>query len=175
MYSRTPIIISFVCSNFTNNLLSVSQLVDDLNCVVSLFPTHVVLQELNTGRVIGVGKRSEGLYRLKQERESLNQRACVAETPRLELLLLHCHLGHIPFIMLGKLYPKLYSRCSKAKLVCDACEFAKHTTTTYSSIGNRSSSCFDIIHSDVWEPSRITSLSGSRWFVTFIDCHNRMT
>jgi hypothetical protein len=51
--------------NFTNNLLSVSQLVDDLNCVVSLSPTHVVLQELNTGRVIGIGKRIEGLYRLK--------------------------------------------------------------------------------------------------------------
>jgi hypothetical protein len=29
--------------NFTNNLLSVNQLVDDLNCVVSLSPTHVVL------------------------------------------------------------------------------------------------------------------------------------
>jgi hypothetical protein len=52
-------------SNFTNNLLSVNQLVNNLNCVVSLSPTHVVLQELNIGRVIGVGKRSEGLYRLK--------------------------------------------------------------------------------------------------------------
>jgi transposase InsO family protein len=161
--------------NFINNLLSVSQLVDDLNCVVSLSSTHVVLQELNTGRVIGVGKRSEDLYRLKQKRESLNQRACVAETPELELLLLHCRLGHISFIILGKLYPKLYSRCSKAKLVCVACEFAKHTRTTYSSVGNRSSSCFDIVHSDVWGPSRITSPSGSRWFVTFIDCHSRMT
>jgi GAG-pre-integrase domain len=137
--------------NFTNSLLSVSQLVDDLNCVVSLSPTHVVLQELNTRRIIDVGKRSEGLYRLKQGGESLNQRACVAETPELEFLLLHCHLGHIPFIILGKLYPKLYSRCSKTKLVCDACEFVKHMRTTYSSFGNRSSSCFDIVHSDVWE------------------------
>jgi Integrase core domain/GAG-pre-integrase domain len=105
----------------------------------------------------------------------LNQRACVAETPELELLLLHCRLGHIPFTVLGKLYPKLYSKCSKAKLVCDACEFAKHTRTTYPSFGNKNSSCFDIVHSDVWGPSRISSLSGSRWFVTFIDCHSRMT
>jgi hypothetical protein len=73
----------------------------------------------------------------------------VAETPELELLLLHCHLGHIPIIVLGKLYPKLYSRCSKAKLICDACEFAKHTRTTYRSFDNRSFSCFDIVHSDV--------------------------
>jgi hypothetical protein len=100
--------------NFTNNLLSVSQLVDDLNCMVSLFSTHIVLQELNTGRVFGVGKRSESLYRLKQGEESLNQRACVAETPELELLLLHYRLGHVPFSILGKLYPKFYSRCSKA-------------------------------------------------------------
>jgi hypothetical protein len=73
-----------------------ANLVDYLNCVVLLSPTHVVLQELNTGRVIGVGKRSEGLYRLKQGEESLNQRVCVAETPELELFLLHCRLGHIP-------------------------------------------------------------------------------
>jgi hypothetical protein len=50
--------------NFINNLLSVSQLVDDLNCVVFLSPTHVVLQELKIGRVIGIGKRSESVYRL---------------------------------------------------------------------------------------------------------------
>jgi Integrase core domain len=68
----------------------------------------------------------------------------------------------------------LYSKCSKVKLVCDACEFAKHTRTTYPSFSNRSSSCFDIVHSDVWGPSRIYSLSGLRWFVTFIDCHSRM-
>jgi GAG-pre-integrase domain len=99
----------------------------------------------------------------------------VAETPELELLLLHYRLCHIPFSILGKLYPKLYSRCSKAKLVCDVCEFAKHMRTTYPSFGNKSSSCFDIVHSDVWGPLRITSLSGSRWFIIFIDCYSLMT
>jgi transposase InsO family protein len=154
---------------------SVSQLVDDLNCVVSLSPTHVVLQELKTGRVIGIGKRSEGVYRLEQGEENTKQRACLAETPEVELFLLHCRLGHISFIVLGRLYPKLYSRCNKAKLVCDACEFAKHTRTIYPFVGNRSSSCFDIVHSDVWGPARVASPSGLRWFVTFIDCHSRMT
>jgi hypothetical protein len=135
--------------NFTNNLLSISQLVDDLNCVVSLSPTHVVLQELKTGRIIGIGKRSEGVYRLKQGGENTKQRACLAETPEVELFLLYCCFSYIPFIVLGRLYPKLYSRCNKAKLVCDACEFAKHTRTMYPFFGNRSSFCFDIVHSDV--------------------------
>jgi hypothetical protein len=55
--------------------------VDDLNCVVSLSPTHVVLQELKTERVIGIGKSSEGLYRLKQGGEHTKQGTCLAETP----------------------------------------------------------------------------------------------
>jgi GAG-pre-integrase domain len=90
------------------------------------------------------------LYRLKHGEENTKQRACLAETSELELFLLHCRLGHIPFTVLGRLYPKLYSRCNKAKLVCDACEFAKHTRTMYPSFGNISFLfCFDIVHSDV--------------------------
>ena len=32
-----------------------------------------------------------------------------------------------------------------------------------------------VIHSDVWGPSPVASLLGYRWFVTFIDCHSRVT
>jgi hypothetical protein len=92
---------------FTNNHLSVSQLVDDLNCVVSLSHTCVVLQELKTGRIIDIGQQSECLYHLKQGGEDLDSRACLAETPELELILLHCRLGHISFTILEKLYLKL--------------------------------------------------------------------
>ena len=31
------------------------------------------------------------------------------------------------------------------------------------------------MHSDIWGPSRISTPSGKRWFVTFIDDHTRMT
>ena len=32
-----------------------------------------------------------------------------------------------------------------------------------------------VVHSDVWDPSKITSLGGAHWFVTFIDDCTRMT
>jgi len=32
-----------------------------------------------------------------------------------------------------------------------------------------------VIHSDVWGPSKIPTLGGSRWFVTFIDDCTRVT
>jgi GAG-pre-integrase domain len=97
-----------------------------------------------------------------KERKNTKQRAYLAETLELELFLLHYHLGHIPFTVLEMLYPKLYSRCNKNKLVCDACEFAKHTKIMYLSFGNRTFSYFDIVHSDVWGPSRVASPSNLR-------------
>jgi GAG-pre-integrase domain len=161
--------------NFTNNLMSVSQLVDDLNCIISLSPSHVVVQELKTGKVIGIGKRTEDLYRLEQGPECLDVKAYFAGNPQMEMILWHRRLGHMSFSALERIFPVLFKKCSRSKLVCDACEFAKHTRTIYPSHGNRSLNCFDIIHFDVWGPSRIASASGFRWFVTFIDCCSRVT
>jgi Integrase core domain len=79
------------------------------------------------------------------------------------------------FSTLERIFPDLFKKCSRNELVCDACEFAKHTRTTYPLLGRRSLRCFDIIHSDVLGPSRVASSFGFRWFVTFIDCCSRVT
>jgi hypothetical protein len=58
---------------------------------------------------------------------------------------------------------------NRSKLKCDACEYAKHTRTSYVSKGIRSISPFVLVHSDVW------TISGAKYIVTFIDCYSRMT
>jgi transposase InsO family protein len=65
--------------------------------------------------------------------------------------------------------------CPKDALVCDACELAKHTRGSYPSISLKSKRPFEVIHSDVWGPCDVASVSGHRWFVTFIDCFSRYT
>jgi GAG-pre-integrase domain len=161
--------------NFTNNLVSIKQLVDDLNCIVSLSPSNVVVHELKTGKVIGIGKRNEDMYRLEQGPDILDAKTYFAKNSEMEMILWHRRLDHMSFSALERIFPDLFKKCSKSELVCDACEFAKHTKTTYPSFGSRSLNCFDIIHSDVWGPSRVASSSGFRWFVTFIDCCGRVT
>jgi transposase InsO family protein len=81
----------------------------------------------------------------------------------------------VPFESLNKLYLDVFKGVDGKRLMCDACELGKHTRSTYPSISLRSCEPFMLIHSDVWGPSSITSLSGYKWFITFIDCYTRTT
>ena len=77
-----------------------------------------------------------------------------------ELQLQYCRFGHLSFSVLARLIPSLYNICDKYKLICDACEFAKHTQTIYHISGTRSIKIFDVIHSDVWGPCSTVSFFG---------------
>ena len=92
-----------------------------------------------------------------------------------ELMLHHQRLGHSSFGVLSRLYPSLFEKANKQKLVCDACEFGKLTRSSYVSSGHRSSHAFDLVHSDVWGPYSTSSMNGYKYFVTFIDCFSRVT
>jgi hypothetical protein len=92
-----------------------------------------------------------------------------------EIMLLHCRLGHVPFESLNKLYLDVFKKVDKSRLVYDTCELGKHTRFTYASIGIRSCDPFILMHYDIWGPCLVTSVSGARWFITFIDCYTRMT
>ncbi|RVW52205.1 Retrovirus-related Pol polyprotein from transposon TNT 1-94 [Vitis vinifera] len=61
------------------------------------------------------------------------------------------------------------------KQVAYSLRFAKHTRTVYPQIPYKPSTVFSLVHSDVWGPSRIKNISGTRWFVTFVDDHTRVT
>jgi len=158
--------------SFPVNLLSVSSLVDQFKCTVTFDENFCIFQEKRTGRVIGTGVRRNGLWFINQEQSAL---AVTTKTQEREAYLLHCRLGHVPFGSLNKLYPDVFKNVDIKNLVCDACELGKHTRTNYPSIGLRSCEPFMLIHSDVWGPCSVTSVSGFKWFVTFIDCYTRMT
>ena len=122
--------------------------------------------------MIGTRARRNGLWFINQAESAL---AVAVGAKEREIFLLHCRLGHVPFESLNKLYPDVFKDVDRTKLVCDACELGKHTRSTYPSIGLRSCEPFMLIHSDVWGPCSVTSLSGFKWFVTFIDCCTHMT
>ncbi|XP_026419684.1 uncharacterized protein LOC113315633 [Papaver somniferum] len=65
--------------------------------------------------------------------------------------------------------------CKPSDLNCETCILAKSHRTTYPDSFNRRLVPCALVHSDVWGPCRITSNSGFRWFVLFVDDCTRMT
>ncbi|RVW85251.1 Retrovirus-related Pol polyprotein from transposon RE2 [Vitis vinifera] len=178
--------------NLDCNLLSISKLACDLQCVTKFYPNSCVFQDLKSGKMIGSAELCSGLYLLScgQFSNQVSQASCVQSQSMLEsfnsvsnskvnkdseIIMLHYRLGHPSFVYLAKLFPKLFINKNPASYHCEICQFAKHTRTVYPQIPYKPSTVFSLVHSDVWGPSRIKNISGTRWFVTFVDDHTRVT
>lgn len=84
-------------------------------------------------------------------------------------------LGHPSFMYLKKLFPSLFKNKDPKFFQCEVCQFSKHVRHSYSMLPYKASHPFSMIHSDVWVPSRIKNVTGSRWFVFFMDDQSRIT
>ncbi|KAJ9553824.1 hypothetical protein OSB04_017869 [Centaurea solstitialis] len=153
---------------FTFNLLSVSKITRTLNCSVKFYPYHCIFKDLSTKQIIGRGRESGGLYIF--EPEELKSQVALASLSPFEL---HCRLGHPSLQSLKRLYPQLSHLSS---LNCNSCQFAKHHRVHLIPKDNkRAASLFELVHSDVWGPCPVTSKSGFKYFVTFVDDFSRVT
>ena len=174
--------------NLDCNLLSISKLTRDLNCVAKFFPNLCVFQDLDSGRKIGSAKMCSGLYLLKDDtplRRQAQNAICVSPKGQSalnscvnkdsEIMLWHYRLGHPNFMYLEKLFPSLFINKNSKSFGCEICQFSKHTRSSYASISYKPSRPFVMIHSDVWGPSRVKNITGTRWFVSFVDDHTRLT
>ena len=59
-------------------------------------------------------------------------------------------------------------------LFCESCFLAKSHRSVYKIKPYLALKPFYLIHSDVWGPSKIATLTRKKWFVTFIDDHTRL-
>ncbi|KAK8935456.1 hypothetical protein KSP39_PZI013609 [Platanthera zijinensis] len=128
------------------NLLSVGRLTHDMNCYITFTSSGFLIQDRLTQITIVRGRLQNGLYLLDVSPSALSS---VSSTDW------HCRLGHAPLPILQKALPDPHS------------SFLAHCT--------RSSAPFDLIHSDIWGPYKVTSISGYRYFIKFIDDYSRTT
>jgi len=157
------------------NLIAVSRLAKSLKCAVLFLDDHVFIQERSTGRIIGTGRESNGLYYLILAKSHgltscLPSTTCpVTDSPDL----LHKRLGHPS---LSKLQKMVSGLSHLSALECESCQLGKHTRSHFPRrLDNRAESPFTLVHSDVWGPSRVSSTLGFRYFVSFIDDYSRCT
>ena len=65
---------------------------------------------------------------------------------------------------------------SLSSLECESCQLGKHTRVSFPKrLESQTKSPFELVHTDVWGPSRTASTLDFRYFVTFIDDFSRCT
>jgi len=167
------------------NLASVGQIYDFGDYLVMFSSSFWCVQDLHSQKLIGTGRRKNGLYILDELKVPVA--AAVAATTTVDLssfhlslssssfYLWHSRLGHVSssrlrFLAstgaLGNLKTYDISDCS-------GCKLAKFSALPFNRSISVSSSPFDLIHSDVWGPSPVAIKGGSRYYVSFIDNHTR--
>jgi len=89
------------------------------------------------------------------------------------VLLWHWSLGHPSLQKIRSVIP---FESFIFSLGCESCESGKHHRAIFPSrINSRSSPTFELVHSNVWGPSRMPSIKGFRYFLLFVDDFSHMT
>ena len=161
-----------VSPGLASNLLSVGQLVDK-NYDVNFSRDGCLVQEQVSGRVIAKGPKVGRLFPLQFISNHISL-ACNNVLNSYEDW--HRKLGHPNSVVLSHLFKNGLlgnKNVSNASISCSVCKLAKSKTLPFPSGAYRASTCFEMIHSDVWGMSPVVSHSHYKYFVTFIDDYSR--
>ncbi|CAN6709377.1 unnamed protein product [Malus baccata var. baccata] len=162
--------------SLSHNLLSIPQVTEQLDCVVLMYPLFCLLQDIQTKEIIGRGTKREGLYYVNDVVPGRANAVRASRTNNLhEVWLLHRRLGHASFGYLRRMLPSLFHEIKESDLHCEVCILAKSHRVSFPLSMNKRLFPFELVHSDVWGPSPVSTLSGIKWFVTFVDDCTRMT
>ena len=127
------------------NLISISKLTCDLNCLITYSDNSVTLQDQSTGRTIDIGHEFQSLFHLSSPSSSI---ACTSmDTP----LLIHSRLGHPKISKFRVMVPRFSSLSS---IKCESCQLGKHSRVPFPKCLNQwTKSPFELVHINVWGPS----------------------
>ena len=134
-------------------------------------PGCCLVQDAQTGKIIGRGTEKGGLYYL-EETDQKGKAVLAYRSKERQLWTWHRILGHPSIGYLEKLFPPLDRLNLDFK--CATCILAKSHKHSYSNSLNKTSLRFMLIHSDVWGPATETSIYDFSYYIIFIDDCTRM-
>jgi hypothetical protein len=92
------------------------------------------------------------------------------------LALWHSRLGHASTSRVQLLASKgLLGSVFNSPFDCISCQLGKQPALSFNNSKSHATASFDLIHSNVWGPFPVASMSGSRYFVVFFDDFSRYT
>jgi len=112
----------------SSKLLSISEVTKELNCVVLMFPTFCLFQDILTKEIIGHGAESGGLYYVDEVAKKRHAMLAHEKVTR-QLWLWHRCLGHHSFGYLKILFRSLFTSNTEP-IKCETCIRANNHRVT---------------------------------------------
>ncbi|WKA06381.1 hypothetical protein VitviT2T_024283 [Vitis vinifera] len=168
----------FHVPDLSYNLCSVGQLAE-LGYRLIFYYSGCIVQDPRTGQELGTGPRVGRMFLVNNLHlppvAPVSVAAATAAVSSLpSLALWHSRLGHAPSSRVQQLVSRgLLGSVSKDNFDCTSCQLGKQPSLPFNNSDSISKSIFELIHSDVWGPSPVASIGGSRYFVVFIDDYSR--
>ncbi|CAL8161765.1 unnamed protein product [Prunus armeniaca] len=136
--------------SLSTKLLSVSQLTEQLNCCVLIYPSFCLLQDIHTKEILGRGTKRWGLYYVDDFSPGMaNSVTNPFDSKQKQIWLWHRRLGHPSFSYMKHLIPDLFSGFKDSDFTCDTCILEKSHRVPYPLSTNKCTTPFTLIHSDV--------------------------
>ena len=151
------------------NLRSVGQLAE-LGYRLIFYYFGCIVQDPRTRQELGTGPRVGHLFPVDNlylpPVAPVSVVVAVSSLPSFALW--HSRLGHASSSRVQQLASRgLLGSMSKDNFDCTSCQLEKQPTLSFNNNESISNSIFELIHSDVWGPSPIASIGGSRYFFCF--------
>ena len=138
----------------------------------------MVVQDSQTGHIVGTACKVGRLFELifLHLPSSCLSASAVSEQSTFYLALWHSRLGHASISRVKQLVSRgLLGSVSNKSFDYMPCQFGKQTALPFNNGVSHALSSFYLIYSNVWGPSPISTLGGSRHFVIFVDDFSRYT
>ena len=168
----------FLVDNLKHNLLSISQLCDKGYRVI-FESSKCLIENVCNNEVVFFGDRSENVYTIDIEKLTCKNQCLSALND--DSWLWHRRLGHASMHLLSKLSKKevvrgLPNLLFQKDKICDACQFGKQVRSSFKSILEISTTRpLQLLHMDLFGPSRTTSLGGKHYAFVIVDDFSRYT
>lgn len=156
------------------NLLSVSQIVSrNFTVIFNVNGCRILDSNEN---LIATGRHVNNMFKLNAKESGSCLKVCHEKESQLNLW--HRRMGHLNICDLVKLRNGMasgvnFDGSSDKRQACVHCLEGKQTRKPFNNKGTRASEILELVHSDLCGPMETNSLSGARYFYTFIDDYTR--
>nr|GEY78329.1 ribonuclease H-like domain-containing protein [Tanacetum cinerariifolium] len=156
-----------ITPNIVKNLIFIRQFVHENSCTVVFDPFDFFVKYFITRWVLLRCDSTGDLY-------PVTNSSTIHHAFLTSQYTWHQRLGHPRSEVLRRLVSTDSISCNKEKLpvLCHACQLGKHVKLPFVSSSSSVTSCFDIVHSDLWT-SPIPSLSGFQYYVLFLNHYSQ--